>query len=85
MEDLIIKLVELGGMTAGFFLLLRQTSEMYDRQSETLERQADTLNEQAITMGRISSTLTHLETRIDKMEGDIMQLKDKGQRKTGSR
>ena len=58
--------------------LLRQNGEMRKEQSISLKEMAEANKEQVIIMERISSTLTHLENRIDKMEGDIKQLKRKG-------
>jgi|GEM_PF-5631016 len=51
---------------------------MRKEQSISLKEMAEANKEQVIIMERISSTLTHLENRIDKMEGDIKQLKRKG-------
>jgi len=84
MENFIVKLIELGALAVVCFFVLRQNREitmellksLHDLNGKIAEL-ADKIAAQAVLIERITSTLIGLVKRVDKIEGDIEQIKDK--------
>jgi len=69
--EILLSYLDYGIVAVCFIFMLWKQSKIIDRQQEKLDKLAETLE-------RASSTLAHIEVKMDKMEGDIKQLKGGG-------